>query len=117
MKFTKVVILASALAVPTFSISGFAKAADAQTVIVPQADRNSAEAEKSKADGLKMNIGKYCSVTILRSIPQLSSEDVYNGILKDATVAWLVLDQGDNVTTYLPMKEVYTVSFQPKPNK
>lgn len=120
MKFAKVVVLASALAVPTFSISGFAKAADSQTIVLPKDDGNPTVAEKLKVEGLKANVGKYCKVNLVET----RKETFFEGTLKSVSTSWLVLEGEEGqekdgktvqvkIQTYLPMKDVDIVIFSP----
>ena len=118
MKFTKVVILASALAVSSISLSGLSHAADSQTIVLSKADEDS----KAKADGLQINLGKYCRVHLSGE----RSKDFFEGNLKSATRSWLILEnetekEVDGKTakvkfqTYLPMNEVGIIYFSPPP--
>ena len=97
MKFTKVVILASALAVSAFSLSSVARANISKIIVLTQADKDAAEKEKLRVvEELKPSIGQYCFVTIT---PSGCKPVTFDGRLKSVTTALIILEKESNAET------------------
>ena len=112
MKFTKIVILASALAV-----SAFPNIAHSQDAATSKTEAPPATVEEAKAKSLQKTIGKLCQV----SLDGDRVEDFHEGIVKSVTTKWLVLEnegeEEENGKTvkvknriYLPLMEVNSIT-------